>query len=88
LKGYFSGNRVNRASKLAGAQYQYVEAHIPSSTNAFTSSPTVIAVQASTLVNGVIRPVRMRFVSVTMAMTVATGAMKRNHNVKISARFK
>src|SRR5260370_8955309 len=76
-----------RASGREIVGLQYVDAHIPSRTNAFATRLTAIAVHVSNLANGAIRPIRLRLISVIIAITVVTGVMKRNHRVKISAKF-
>jgi hypothetical protein len=68
-------------------QFQYVDAHIPSRTSAFTTRLAAIAVHVNNFASGAIGPVGLRLMSVTTAITVVTGVMKRNHRVKISAKF-
>ena len=69
-------------------QFQYVDAHIPSRTNAFTTKLTAAAAQVSNVANGAFRSIRLRLMSVTIAITVVTGVMKRNHSAKTSAKFR
>jgi hypothetical protein len=69
-------------------QFQYVDAHIPSRTKAFTTKLTATAVHVSNVANGAFRPIRLRLMSVTIAITVVTGVMKRNHSAKTSAKFR
>jgi len=44
-----------------------------------------MAAHKSNLVGGGIRTIRLRLTSITIAITVVIGVMKRNHNTKISA---
>src|SRR5712692_1636547 len=83
-----SDNRVYQANTRGMARRQYVDAHIPSKMNAFRIRLTAMAVHTSNLANGALRLVRLRFNSVTIAIIVVMGVMKRNHRVKISARFR
>ena len=47
-----------------------------------------MAAHKSNLVNGGIRLIRLRLTNITIAITVVTGVMKRNHNARISARLR
>jgi hypothetical protein len=67
---------------------QYIEAHIPSKTNAFTNKLTIIAAQTSNLLDEEIGSNRPRFTNKTIAIMVVTGAIDKNHSVKISAKFR
>jgi len=68
-------------------RFQYVDAHMPSRTNAFTTKLTATAVHVSNVANGALRPIRLRLMSVTIAVIVVTGVMKRNHRVNNTAKF-
>lgn len=58
------------------AQFQQVDAHKPSMTNAFT---TKLA-----LANGATRPFRLPLMSATVATIVLTGVMKKTQRKKLS----
>lgn len=60
---------------------------MPSRTNAFTTKLTAIDIHVSNVTNGAFRPILLRLMSVTIAIIVVTGVMKRNHSVNNSAKF-
>jgi DNA/RNA endonuclease YhcR with UshA esterase domain len=53
-----------------------------------TTKLTAAAAQVSNVANGAFRSIRLRLMSVTIAITVVTGVMKRNHSAKTSAKFR
>jgi hypothetical protein len=67
--------------------FQYVDAHMPTSINAFTIKLAPIAAHVSNVATAAIGAVRLCLMTPTIASIVVTGVTNRNHNVKISAKF-
>jgi hypothetical protein len=68
-------------------EHQYVEAHIPNRTSAFVIELITTAIQVTNFVKRIAGVFAVCFTSVTIAITVVTGVMKRNQRVNTSARF-